>query len=130
MFYILYIMTSQNLKNSFEMYCQDQTRQQRLMLTRLDKDSQIRNDRCIPDLGINMQGLSGGYNNHVLSNNTADIESNLFGIGATNLAKPKTHRFNPSINDRKNCKFFDTPALVMPSNFVVNNNQRPSGPFS
>ena len=123
-------MTSSNLKNSFEMYCQDQTRQQRLMLTRLDKDSQIRNDRCIPDLGINMQGLRGGYNSHLLSNNTADIESNLFGIGATNLAKPKIHRFNPSINDRNNCKFFDKPAFVMPSNLVINNNQRPSGPFS
>ncbi len=123
-------MTSSNLKNSFEMYCQDQTRQQRIMLTRLDKDSQIRTDRCIPDLGINMQGLHGGYNNHVLSNNTADIESNLFGIGATNLAKPKTHGFNPSINDRNNCKFFDKPAFVMPSNLVINNNQRPSGPFS
>ena len=26
-----------------------------------------------------------GYNDHLLSNNTADIENNLFGIGATNL---------------------------------------------
>ena len=123
-------MASQSLKNDFEMYCQDQTRQQRLILTKLDKDTHIRKERCIPDLGINMQGLPGGYNNHVLSNNTADIESNLFGIGATNLAKPKSHRFNPSINNRNNCKFFDRPAFVMPSNLVVDNNQRPSGPFS
>ena len=130
MFYILYIMSSSNLKNTFEMYCQDQTRQQRIMLTRLDKDTHIRTERCIPDLGINMQGLRGGYNSHLLSNNTADIESNLFGIGATNLAKPKSHRFNPSINDRNNCKFFDKPAFVMPGNLVIDNNQRPSGPFS
>ena len=123
-------MASQSLKNDFEMYCQDQTRQQRFILTKLDKDTHIRKERCIPDLGINMQGMPGGYNNHVLSNNTADIESNLFGIGATNLAKPKSHRFNPSINNRNNCKFFDRPAFVMPSNLVVDNNQRPSGPFS
>ena len=123
-------MASQSLKNDFEMYCQEQTRFQRLILTKLDKDSHIRKERCIPDLGINMQGLTGGYNNHVLSNNTADIESNLFGIGATNLAKPKSYRFNPSINNRNNCKFFDRPAFVMPSNLVVDNNQRPSGPFS
>ena len=123
-------MASQSLKNDFEMYCQEQTRFQRLILTKLDKDSHIRKERCIPDLGINMQGLPGGYNNHLLSNNTADIESNLFGIGATNLAKPKSYRFNPSINNRNNCKFFDRPAFVMPSNLVVDNNQRPSGPFS
>lgn len=123
-------MASSKLSNDFEMYCQEQTRFQRLVLTKLDKDSQIRTERCIPDLGINMQGLPGGYNSHLLSNNTADIESNLFGIGATNLAKPKSHRFNPSINNRNNCKFFDRPAFVMPSNLVVDNNQRPSGPFS
>ena len=130
MFYILYIMASQSLKNTYEMYCQNQTRNERMILTKLDKDAQIRKDQCIPDLGINMQGLIGGYNNHVLSNNTADIESNLFGIGATNLAKPKTHRFHPSINNRNNCKFFDRPAFVMPSNLSIDNNQRPSGPFS
>ena len=61
MFYILYIMASQSLKNDFEMYCQEQTRFQRLILTKLDKDSHIRKERCIPDLGINMQGLPGGY---------------------------------------------------------------------
>ena len=74
--------------------------------------------------------MKSGYNHHVLSNNTADIESNLFGIGSTNLAKPKSQRFKPSINNRKKCRFFERPALVLPNDLIVENNQRPLGPFS
>ena len=124
-------MTSTNLKNSFEMYCQDKTRQERIHNTLVDKQTHLRNDTAIPDLGIIMQGLHGGYNNHVLSNNTADIESNLFGIGATNVVKPKSYKFNPSINSRNNTtKFFERPSFVMPKRLTVENNQRPLGPFS
>ena len=100
-------MASTHLKNTYQSYCQDKTRQDRIYNTILDKKTHIRSDLCIPDLGINMQGINGGYNNYVLSNNTADIESNLFGINSTNLAKPKSFRFNPSINNRSTCKFFD-----------------------
>lgn len=122
-------MTSTNLKNTVQMYCQDRTRQERLKLTILDKE-RIVPGTCIPDLGILHGPMKSGFNHHVLSNNSADIESYLFGIGSTNLAKPKSSIFRPSINNRKKCKFFERPALVMPNDLVVENNQRPSGPFS
>ena len=73
--------------------------------------------------------MRSAYNQNVLSNNTTDIESNLFGIGSTNLAKPKSSKFKPSINDRNTCKFFDRPQLILPNDLVVDKNQRPTGPF-
>jgi hypothetical protein len=123
-------MASTHLKNSFQTYCQDQTRQARQYEIFVDKKTHIRSDICIPDLGIITQGLKGGYNNNVLSNNTADIESNLFGIGSTNLAKPKSYKFNPSINNRNSCEFFTRPSFAMPRALNIDSNQRPLGPFS
>ena len=122
-------MASTHLKNTPQMYCQERVRQERIINTQTDKNNVITNT-CIPDLGILHGPMKSGYNHYVLSNNTADIESNLFGIGSTNLAKPKTRRFKPSINNRNNCKFFERPALVLPNDLVVENNQRPLGPFS
>ena len=66
------------------MYCQDRTRQERLKLTILDKE-RIVPGNCIPDLGIFHGPMKSGFNHHVLSNNSADIESYLFGIGSTNF---------------------------------------------
>ena len=122
-------MASTSLNNTNQMYCQDRTRQERLKLTILDKE-RIVPGNCFPDLGILTGPMYSGFNHHVLSNNSADIESYLFGIGSTNLAKPKSHIFRPSINNRKSCKFFERPVLVMPNDLVVENNQRPIGPFS
>ena len=123
-------MASTKLSNDFEMYCQDQTRQQRLILTKLDKDTHMRNEKCIPDLGIIMQGLRGGYNNHVLSNNTADIESNLFGIGSTNLAENTSNKVTPRINKLDKCSFFPLNKVFLPNPLVIEKYQRPPGPFS
>jgi len=122
-------MTSTNLKNTNQMYCQDRARQERIKLSILD-NQRIIPGNCMPDLGILSGPMKSGFNHHVLSNNSADIESYLFGIGSTNLAKPKSYRFRPSINNRKKCKFFERPALVLPKDLVVENNQRPIGPFS
>ena len=48
--------------------------------------------------------MTTGYNNNILSNNAADIESSLFGIGSTNLVEKKPD-VNPSINKLKYCKY-------------------------
>lgn len=122
-------MASTHLKNTHQMYCQDRARQDRLKLTILDNENILKKS-CIPDLGILVGPMHSGYNHHLLSNNTTDIESNLFGIGSTNLAKPKSSIFKPSINNRNTCSFFERPHLVLPNDLVVENNQRPTGPFS
>lgn len=122
-------MASTHLKNTHQMYCQDRARQDRIKLSILDSKN-VLTTNCIPDLGILSGPMTSGYNHHVLSNNTTDIESNLFGIGSTNLAKPKSSKFKPSINNRNSCKFFDRPELVMPNDLIVEKNQRPLGPFS
>lgn len=122
-------MASTHLKNTPQMYCQDRVRQDRIKLSLIDKENVI-TKTCFPDLGILPGPMKSSFNHHVLSNNTADIESQLFGIGSTNLAKPKSQRFKPSINNRNTCKFFERPPLVLPNDLVVDNNQRPLGPFS
>ena len=53
----------------------------------IDLHTSVQKDNCFPDLGIISGNMSSGYNHNVLSNNTADIESKLFGIGSTNLVK-------------------------------------------
>lgn len=69
--------------------------------------------------------LQGRMPNTELAENTNDVESFLFGIGSTNLVKPKEpvkpeqkHHANLSIVDR------DVP-LIMPRNMRPEPNQRP-----
>jgi len=71
---------------------------------------------------------TNGYNNSILSNNASDIESALFGIGATNLVKPK-EPVVAQINCLPNKKFFNRPQSFLPEPLVVEKFQRPVGPF-
>ena len=74
--------------------------------------------------------MIAGYYNNVLSNNPTDIESQLYGIGSTNLVQKKDPVY-PQLNR------LDTETLVkpkiaqyIPQPLVVEKNHRPTGPFS
>mgnify|MGYP006893816715 FL=1 len=73
--------------------------------------------------------MTTGYNNNILSNNAADIESSLFGIGSTNLVEKKPD-VNPSVNKLKHCKWFPRNNVFLPEPLVIEKSQRVSGPFS
>jgi hypothetical protein len=73
--------------------------------------------------------MAGGYTHNILSNNTPDLESYLFGIGTSNLVKPFVKPSNDK-NTLDNLPFFNTPGFCMPKPLVVENRQRPTGPFS
>ena len=45
----------------------------------------ISNESALPCVGINAPMMTNGYNNSILSKNASDIESALFGIGATQI---------------------------------------------
>jgi hypothetical protein len=83
----------------------------------------------VPGLGINMGNMFGGYFNNVLSNNTVDIESNLYGIRQIDLTTPKKS-FYANLNTMCEETFFETPKVFVPEPLVVHKQQRPTGPFS
>ena len=117
-----------SLKNSPGEYCLEQkafgSQQQYLHY----KNSRVPQVNKLPGLGINAGNMSGGYYDNVLSNNTANIESNLFGIKQIDLTK-KQEKFIPSLNKLDCQEFFKTPRVFVPEPLVIQKGQRPIGPY-
>tara|TARA_Y200000002_G_scaffold179573_2_gene148112 strand:+ start:5372 stop:5728 length:357 start_codon:yes stop_codon:yes gene_type:complete len=59
-----------------------------------------------------------------LCNNYTDVESQLFGIGTTNLVKPK-EMVKPVCKDPKSINFIDGLEVYLPEPLVIEKNQRP-----
>ena len=117
-----------SLKNSPGEYCLEQkafcNQQQYLHY----KNSRVPQVNKFPGLGINAGNMSAGYYDNVLSNNTANIESNLFGIKQIDLTK-KQSKFVPSLNKLDCQEFFKTPRVFVPEPLVIQKGQRPIGPY-
>ncbi len=122
-------MASSGMRNSGGYYCEQQKRYNRILTNNTDTKVSKQKDNCLPDLGIINGVMASGYNNNALSNNAADIESELFGIGSTNLVQRKS-RVNPDINSREYCKWFERNNVFLPAPLVIEKNQRAKGPFS
>jgi hypothetical protein len=62
-----------------------------------------------------------------LSNNSADTESFLFGIGSTNLTKSRPPPFVPEIKQFgcQAANIYQSPQVIIPVPLVVQKNQRP-----
>ena len=73
--------------------------------------------------------MSNSFYHNTLSNNTCDIESNLMGINSSNLVQKKSE-FQPRLNTLPFKPFFELPNRFIPEPMVVNNKQRPAGPFT
>ena len=117
-----------SLKNSKGAYCLEQRGIQQQYQNNMWKYKCIATDTRFPCAGVNMPMMTNGYNNNILSNNAADIESALFGIGSTNLVKQKSPVV-PELNCMNNVKFFNTMNVFLPEPLVVEKNQRANGPF-
>mgnify|MGYP006446601979 CR=1 FL=1 len=91
------------MKNATGYYCEQHKRFNKISNFQTDSNISKHGDNCFPDLGIINGMMTTGYNNNILSNNAADIESSLFGIGSTNLVEKKPD-VNPSVNKLKHCK--------------------------
>ena len=59
-----------------------------------------------------------------LSSNACDIESQLFGIGSTNLVNPQKQT-QPKFHDVKSLNMIDRLPMVIPEPLIVEKNQRP-----
>lgn len=122
-------MTSTNLKNCPGHYCIEQRSQHLNREYLVYKGKKVPNESMLPDFGINMGNMAGAYSNKVLSQNTPDLESYLFGIGSSNLVKPYQ---KPAlrINNLDTLQFFQKTKAQMPVPLVIEKRQRPIGPFS
>jgi hypothetical protein len=121
-------MASTSLKNLPGLYCRETSANRLNSDYLVFKNKKIPKTSAMPDLGINVGNMAGGYTHNILSNNTADLESYLFGIGTSNLVKT-FNKPNPKLNQLDNLKFFEKPGYNMPNPLVVENRQRPTGPF-
>ena len=76
---------------------------------------------CIPSIGYTPSHIS----RDALANNAIDIETQLRGIGSTNLETP-CEVVVPSIRTLELKDFFERPqSVIMPYPLIYENNQRP-----
>lgn len=77
-------------------------------------------DPAIPNIGYTPSKMCSCF----FSNNGIDIESQLYGIGSSNLVNEKP-TVNPQLKQIKTIDFFDRQKLLMPKPLVIEDNQRP-----
>jgi hypothetical protein len=80
----------------------------------------VNNTNYLPGDGL----LSGRCPSTILSYNYTDIESELFGVGSTNLVIPKLPT-KPSLKNMKSLSIYDKPIIIIPKPLVVEKYQRP-----
>jgi hypothetical protein len=73
----------------------------------------------LPDFGLK----PGQLPREELHHDPINVESDLFGIGSTNLENPKTMT-NPEKIHLQNINFFDRPNVILPEPLVMEKNQR------
>ena len=89
----------------------------------INPDRRFAHSNALPCFGINM----GSMPNSVLAKNATDIESRLFGVGASNLVSPQT-KLTPQTKTLPFASYFERPKFVMPDPLVVEKDQRPLRP--
>jgi hypothetical protein len=113
--------STRNINKQAE-YCVEQRKNTGVLGYQSYMHSQHGNSRntAIPNAGINMGSLPREH----LSYNPVDIESNLRGIGASNLVGG-VFKVAPALKELPSVKFFDRTEVFVPEPLVVEGNQRP-----
>jgi hypothetical protein len=113
-------MASTSNKNTAGNYDQEQISFQKLR-NYDDYLGRVVNTRtCLPGNGL----LIGKMTPMVLSQNYTNIESELFGIGSTNLSSPKAP-IVPQLKSLYSLDIFDKDRIIIPQPLVVEKFQRP-----
>jgi len=114
-------MASTTNKNSINNYKIEQNKQTRLCDYKLYEHSAYgkSNNTYLPDFGLTPVQLP----REALHNNPINVESDLFGIGSTNLENPK-EMTNPDKINVQHISFFDRPTIILPEPLVMEKNQR------
>ena len=114
-------MASTINKNTKEDYCLQQKIFERNVNYNLYPNSQYGKSYrpAIPNKCIGVPRFSMNET----ATNSIDVESELKGIGSTDLVKPRA-RFIPNPHILPNICFFDQPSTYLPNPLVVEKNQR------
>ena len=117
-------MASTRNINTQHDYRRGQCEKKHLYQLNLEKQEPKPEHCAFPKAGVLFDKMPGGYNNNTLSNNAADIESFLFGIGSTNLVQQQ-HLPNPDMNKLDSVEFFNETKTMGPNPLVIERFQRP-----
>jgi hypothetical protein len=91
----------------------------------IDYKTNVQYGIATPTLDAGRGLLQGKLPDSMLSGNPNDIESQLFGIGSTNLVVPKDH-VHPELKQRQALSIVDRQVpLIMPRNLEIQADQRP-----
>jgi hypothetical protein len=115
-------MASTRNKNTSGNYCLEQKQNVGIVDFRLFKNGANGTafDTKLPGNGLN----PGQFNYDSFSNNSADIESFLFGINSTNLVNPHPV-FTPEFKCLRTANIYENSKIVMPQPLNIVNDQRP-----
>lgn len=113
-------MSSTRLVNSKGEYACEQRRNNSIVTNRLFEQRTIAHDTRDSTFGV----FDGHRPNYTLSKNATDIESQLYGIGSSNLVQSKTPAI-PRFIRNSEISFFDRPKQFLPDPLVIENCQRP-----
>jgi hypothetical protein len=115
-------MASTRNKNTAGNYCLDQRQNKGIESWQLYANGAYGEayDTKLPGNGLNPGQLPW----NTLSHNSADIESFLFGINATNLVKP-AGPLKPELKQLNSADVFKSAPIIMPIPQAIAKNQRP-----
>ena len=114
-------MSSTTHKNSTGNYEAEQKRFQRQNDYDLYQGRSVNNLTCLPGNGL----LNAKYHSSLLSHNAIDIESQLFGIGSSNLVNKKTIIL-PKLKEIKSLSIYQKRNVIqLPELLNILPNQRP-----
>jgi hypothetical protein len=68
--------------------------------------------------------LHGRVASENLAHNNIDIETQLFGIGSTNLVKPKINQY-PELKPIQSLSIIDRIPIIIPEPLIIHKDQRP-----
>ena len=113
-------MASMRNKNMPRDYCLEKESYKKRSDYHLYKTKRTAYTNHLPCAGINV----GYMPNNVLAWNATQIESDLYGIGASNLVKPK-EAAHPRLKKLSDLAFFERMDTYIPEPLAMEANQRP-----
>jgi hypothetical protein len=111
---------NRNTPQNYKMFINEQTKYSKYDLYENSSAGEIYDPKYAGN------GLNGGkFSRNNLAHNHVSVESQLFGINATNLVNPATPVTPQNVNLRINNLFEKSP-VYMPAPLIVSTTQRPS----
>lgn len=112
-------MASTRNKNTFGNYEQEQNEKHNLRRYEMYVGSRHNDNPCFAGDGL----IHGKYSYNTLTTNSADVESELFGIGSTNLVN-RRNAFIPEPTQMKTLSIITKNTVLLPESLVIEKNQR------